>query len=218
MRTQSDKSTPTAPSPLKQNGHKGDGPSSAFSNRPQDTPASSWKRSSADTWRTEQNGFRVTIGDDGRVKSIDDKTSIASTVLAPDIVIMRAMGEDPHLAAKLKLVNSTRPMRFKMAALSKMRDKKRALRNIRPQLMTIWQDTSQSIQERKTTLFELWDECIEKDGGLLLRQSIIGFIQSKIPKHSPHAYTPREISKLNTIRTSKMRFEPYVPKAKSVSE
>jgi hypothetical protein len=81
-------------------------------------------------------------------------------------------------------------------------------------LQTLWRTTTDPAA-RKTALFELWDDCSEEgettlgEAGATARGVVLGWINAKLPKGSPAAFTDVEIAALDAKRTSKQHFAPY---------
>ena len=128
----------------------------------------------------------------------------------PDTAIIRLLGEDPFIAARLKFMKETREIRFKMATESKQHNKSNARFQAKQRLQAVWNDNTLSAKRRRSILFELWDESNESEGGIFIKDSIVGFINKTIPRHSRHAFTPEEIRLANRSRQSSMRFDPYL--------
>jgi hypothetical protein len=115
--------------------------------------------------------------------------------------IMRAGGQDPYLADKLRLADSTRPARQAMAARARAETSIAALRGLRPRLEALWARTELSARERRWLLFLLWDECDDTSHGSTARATIIGFIRRR------HIAYPRaELEEFNRRRSSRQEF------------
>ena len=130
-------------------------------------------------------------------------------------IVMRAAGEDPYLAEKLRIMDGTREERM---AVRRQYDRvvmRRALDDLPTYLDAVWRQTAWSPAVRRRILFALWDEAAEEGNALLVaggaeaRATIEGFIARTIPPGTRHAFTDREVAELNRIRTSRHTFAPY---------
>ena len=128
----------------------------------------------------------------------------------PDTFIMRQLGEDPFLAARLKFMKETRHIRFKMATDTRKNKRRNARFHAKRRLKQLWDNKTLSAQYRRAMLFELWDESNETPDGLFIKKSIVGFVNKELPKHSNHAFTFEEINRYNKTRQSTTRFAPYL--------
>ncbi len=127
-------------------------------------------------------------------------------------LLLKRLGFDPYWHEKMEKLDRTRIV---ARAEVRMRSKERHIVTLNERLTALWQRTNLSIADKKRTLFELWDECVEPDASpegrkvVALRATIDRFIRTHLPKGSPHAYTPQEIASLNRQRGGKAPFNPY---------
>ncbi len=102
------------------------------------------------------------------------------------------------------------------------------------ELEALWADARTPASERRTRLFERWDECEEGEGasevvqpstavelpdalrqqaGERARAAIEAFIRKRLPAGSGDAYGAEELAALDGRRKSKRRFDPYGTRA-----
>lgn len=171
----------------------------------------------------DNGGFSAVIGEDGSIDFVDRSLGGGAMPLlawlsfdATDVV-MRAAGEDPYLAEKLRIMEGTREERM---AVRRRHDRvvmRRALDDLPAYLDAVWRQTAWSPAIRRRILFALWDEAAEEGNALLVaggaeaRATIEGFIARTIPPRSRHAFSSRELAELNRIRASRRAFDPYPP-------
>jgi hypothetical protein len=171
--------------------------------------------------RTQKRpGFIAHVDDDGAVHFENRFPRDANDAL------MRMLGMDPYSYEKRRFAEETRPARQRMADAARVRWQAEALTHLPAMLERVWQNRSQSAAARRSTLFDLWDECLDADGdaeapgdptdaavtgAARARRVILDFIRSRLPAGSPDAYTPAEIDTLNRRRSSRERFSPYAP-------
>ena len=134
-------------------------------------------------------------------------------------LILRAKGEDPRAAVKRWFLRQTKELRDSMAE----RHRKRALwhtpSRVQGNAARTWTNASLSAAERRRQLFQLWDECEERQGetddrpeaaaGREARSQIIRFVRRRLPSGSPDGFTAAELEQLNAGRRSRERFQPY---------
>jgi hypothetical protein len=131
--------------------------------------------------------------------------------------IMRALGQDPYRAEKMKMLDATREQRLALAARADAERQRQALAGLPAMLRKIWGDAARPMKERRRLLFELWDECQETaegdvagtSAGARARQAIILFIRTAARPGTPDAYSTEELLALNRTRQSRQRFAPY---------
>lgn len=156
-----------------------------------------------------------------------------TAVLGPDGLVRFS---DPPLAPcrrkqcwirqKQRLLEKTRELRTRMASAYARRNIEDGLTRLNRQLLEIW-NSDRPPHTRRALIFALWDECEEDLGeaespdttsatdayrnraGQRARDRIIAFVQTKLPEHSPHRFTPEELHAMNAGRRSHQRFEPY---------
>jgi hypothetical protein len=169
-------------------------------------------------------GFVAHVGSDGRVRFSDghrsgglliDPTSGPGGRWSFDLTDMLFGGPDPHLAAKLAVLDSTRTHRLRMKANHETELMDRALGDLTHYLHAVWSHRVWSPTVRRRVLFELWDEAAERgnslmvDGGVRARVIISHFIAARLPPGSQDAYTAAELAQLNQGRASLAAFAPY---------
>ena len=131
--------------------------------------------------------------------------------------IMRAIGQDPYRAQRMKMLDDTREQRLTLAAQDRTARQGDALATLPATLRNIWNDGTRSVQERRRVIFQLWDECqepAEGEGesaaaGARARAVIVLFIRSQVGPRSGHAYPKEELAALNLTRQSRQPFDPY---------
>jgi hypothetical protein len=169
----------------------------------------------------DNGGFSAVIGEDGSIGFVEHSLGGGAMPLlawlsfdATDIV-MRAAGEDPYLAEKLRIMDGTREERM---AVRRRHDRvvmRRALDDLPAYLDAVWQESAWTPATRRRILFALWDEAAEEGNALLVaggaeaRATIERFIAETIPPGSRHAFTGGELAELNRIRSSRHAFAPY---------
>ncbi|MEJ7599771.1 MAG: hypothetical protein WKG01_17825 [Kofleriaceae bacterium] len=167
------------------------------------------------TYRTEKETFIATVGKDGKVK-LKDKPNIQldGFGLKFDVTdaFMRAYGDDPYAAAKLRYLDRTRDQRVEIGKQHTHEQLAQSEQYAQANVARLWAMTT-DLAARKQGLFELWDECEESgeaarmEGGAAARSYIIRFIGVKLVGRD--AYTAEELVRLNKGRRSKARFVPY---------
>jgi hypothetical protein len=124
--------------------------------------------------------------------------------------LMRARREDPRAREKQQILEGTREERFERAQETRPARTADALVAMSARLRVIWRDDSISVAERRSRLFQLWDECDEGSRtGVAARHLIIRFIRELAPAGSAQAYDAAELERLNRGRSSQERFAPY---------
>jgi len=133
--------------------------------------------------------------------------------------IMRAAGQDPYRAQRMKMLDETREQRLTLAARDRTARREAELAALPRELRNIWKDGARSAQERRQIIFQLWDECQEPTEGeaegsatgARARRQIVLFIRDHLAEGSIDAYPKEEIATLNLARQSRQRFDPYGP-------
>jgi hypothetical protein len=131
--------------------------------------------------------------------------------------IMRALGQDPYRAERMKMLDATREQRLAMAARDRAARQHEQLRALPAQLRTLWADQKRPAKERRQALFTLWDECEEAapgddrrgSAGETARAMIVAFIRDHVAEGSADGYGHAELVALNAARDSRQRFDPY---------
>jgi hypothetical protein len=132
--------------------------------------------------------------------------------------IMRAAGQDPYRAERMKMLDATREQRLALAARDRGERQQQQLVGLPASLRQIWNDVSRSARERRGLLFQLWDECQEAaegeeqsaSAGASARRMILAFIRTRARAGTADGYSPQELAALNRARQSRQRFEPYL--------
>ena len=131
--------------------------------------------------------------------------------------IMRAAGQDPYRAQRMKMLDETREQRLTLAARDRTARREAELVALPTELRNIWKDGARSAKERRQIIFQLWDECQEPAegeaegaaAGARARREIVLFIRERLAEGSPEAYPKEELATLNLARQSRQRFDPY---------
>jgi hypothetical protein len=131
--------------------------------------------------------------------------------------IMKAAGQDPYRAERMKMLDATREQRLALAAHERTARQHEELARLPGRLRAIWGDAARPAVERRRLLFALWDECEEAppgadrraSAGQTAREMIIAFIQSHVARDSADGYGRAELVALNGARESRQRFDPY---------
>jgi hypothetical protein len=113
----------------------------------------------------------------------------------------------PHHAEKMDFLEKT--ARFR-AELRTGHDQA-ALMRWQRQVQAIAGDRRVPASRRRQTLFQLWLECEESEGGTLGRQAVEAAIRQHLPTGRPEAYSADELRRLNGGRAGDQRFDPYPP-------
>jgi hypothetical protein len=169
-------------------------------------------------YRGRRPGFHFGIDADGTVH-FEDRPSIqlgafllVGLVGAFDVtdLVMRLHGDDPYAYDKALVLGLTRPMRDKMTDSDRQRRVRRALAALPRDLDALWARPDLPAPERRELLFRLWDELLEEDeAGTSGRNTIVDFIQRKLPAGSAEAFTGDEVVRYNSGRKSQAAFAPY---------
>lgn len=122
-------------------------------------------------------------------------------------------GRDVYASRKLKILDQTRDERFRNGQTYRAEQLDRSAELVQRNLEALWKTTVDP-EQRRATLFAMWDECDESEGpmgeaGQAARAMIIGWIRSHLPAGSTDAYTPQEIAGLDERRASRQHFLPY---------
>ncbi|HVK73366.1 MAG TPA: hypothetical protein VM734_08580 [Kofleriaceae bacterium] len=129
--------------------------------------------------------------------------------------IMKKGGIDPYQAEKLAWMDRTRDERAEMGRAHRARALDRTGATIQKHLVALWARTDLDIVAKRAALFELWDDCAEHgepavvEAGEVARKAVIGFIRSRVPAGSAHAYPDAELASFNRRRVSRAVFAPY---------
>jgi hypothetical protein len=131
--------------------------------------------------------------------------------------IMRAAGQDPYRAQRMKMLDETREQRMTLAVRDRTARREAELAALPTELRNIWKDGARSAKERRQLIFQLWDECQESAegeaegaaAGARARRGIVLFIREHLAEGSLEAYPKEELATLNLARQSRQRFDPY---------
>ncbi|HEY5933604.1 MAG TPA: hypothetical protein VIU61_03185 [Kofleriaceae bacterium] len=120
---------------------------------------------------------------------------------------------DPYASRKQKILDQTRDERVRIGTAYRADQLARSPELVRRNLVALWRTTTDPAQ-RRTALFEIWDECGEGTdaagvAGDRARIMVIGWIRKHLPQGARGAYTASELDTLNARRTSRQRFVPY---------
>ena len=135
----------------------------------------------------------------------------------PDLndTILRSLGQDPYRYEKQKQLDQTRDARVRMAQEACKKRLAQAIAQTPKRLRAIWQDPRLSPAQKRTSIFQMWDECAEEGdpqmlrASRMIRQAILGFIRKHLPQRSKFAYSDEELRRLNARRRSRAEFAPY---------
>lgn len=122
---------------------------------------------------------------------------------------MRAAGQDPHSAERLRFLEETEALRDRLTDAHAARERAAGLRRLQARVRRIWADRSQSAEHRRRAIFDLWDECSDDDVGRVARERIERFVREHLPEGSPDAYPQAELDQLSAERESAAEFAPY---------
>jgi|GEM_PF-6214009 hypothetical protein len=136
--------------------------------------------------------------------------------------LMRSVGEDPYAYNKRCFARATQKLRVKMRRADHHSKLDGALVQMAGQLKRLWNDPLLSKPKLRRLLFELWDECQDSSAPAAddlakkrlvvaerVRWMISCFIRRHLPAGSRHAYTNKELKRLNRHRSSVGQFVPY---------
>ncbi len=122
---------------------------------------------------------------------------------------MRAAGQDPHSAERLRFLEETEALRDRLTDEHAARERAAGLRRLRARVRRIWTNRSHTAEHRRRAIFDLWDECSDDDVGRVARESIERFVREHLPEGSPDAYPQGELEQLSAERESTATFAPY---------
>lgn len=174
----------------------------------------------------DETGFSAHVDGEGRV-TLEDKPGVRANLFISPLflaaygtfdatdILMRWLGEDPYRYQKMMFLERTFDERARMRARYARENMEWALRELPEYLARIWEYERWPAELRRRVLFALWDECAEDGndlvvaGGAEARALIEGFVRSNLAPGSRDAFEPEELARLNSLRTSRRRFEPY---------
>jgi hypothetical protein len=129
--------------------------------------------------------------------------------------IMRMNGEDPYAARKRAFLEKTFDERVQIGTAYRAEQLEKSGETMLAHLKKLWARDDIDAAEKRTLIFELWDECAETGGEQLVaggekaRAALLRFVNVHLPADSADAYTADELRELNARRQSKARFAPY---------
>jgi hypothetical protein len=147
--------------------------------------------------------------------------------------MMAIQGHDPHSIAKNAILEQTLDLRIRLAVAYTVQLLDQRLRELSPELLALWSDTSLPAARKRELLFERWDECDERfsvqpgdvpadavseiDGIRVetaerARRKIEAFVRRHAPKGTRNGYQKHELDTFNRRRVSHERFSPYTPR------
>jgi hypothetical protein len=168
--------------------------------------------------KSEHKTFRARFNPDGTVASLKDKPNIQREGFGASFDVtdglMRSKGIDPYSSYKLKVLDETREERAAIGQRYRSKVLAHSQQFMAQNVQQLWATTPDPAA-RKQGLFELWDDCAETGseelvaGAAAARTYLIGFIRTKLPPGSTHAFTADEIARFNKQRKSRAWFTPY---------
>lgn len=179
------------------------------------------------TYAAKDTHFRAKIAHDGelemesripppRISVLPDGSAQLELPIDANDVIYAALGEDPYLYEKMKFAAATRELRAQMADAACKERLSDSVLEIKARLDAVWRDKQRSLDDRRKTIFQLWDQCAE-DGSedvrrttVQVRASIVAYINEHLPAASRYAYSTADLHALNQTRRSSAVFAPYV--------
>ncbi|HEY0990449.1 MAG TPA: hypothetical protein VGD80_25525 [Kofleriaceae bacterium] len=182
---------------------------SEIAERNKQLAAEELKPSGRGTYTADAETFTARVDADGGVH-LEDKPG----KLDPQDRIMLAHGIDPYARDKLAMLDRTRDQRVAVGERRRSALLGRAGELMRENIDRLWAMTT-DVAERKTGLFELWDDCAETGSAELVaaasaaRLLVIGAIRAWL--RGRNAYTAAELAQLNARRRSSAVFAPYEP-------
>jgi hypothetical protein len=175
-------------------------------------------------------GWEAKVRDDGSITFKDKYISYLgirnfAVTFAFDItdIVMRAMGQDPYVAAKLEYMRKTRPWRMQLRKRWKAKIERQHLTKLGRRLLKMWKRKNLTYAKKRAILFKLWNEYLEPDGSesstkaQIGRKIIIKFIRKYLPKGSANAYTEKELDDIADERAGLNPFVPYIARKKTAS-
>jgi hypothetical protein len=175
--------------------------------RSKELAAEELKPSGRGTYTAEAETFTARVDADGGVH-LEDKPE----KLDPQDRIMLQHGIDPYARNKLAMLDRTRDQRVAVGERRRSAQLGRAGELMQNHIDRLWAMTA-DLAERKTGLFELWDDCAETGSAEVIaaasaaRMLVIGVIRARL--RGRDAYTAAELAQLNARRRSSAVFAPY---------
>ncbi len=172
-----------------------------------------------------RGGVAMHLEDDGTIRKFSDPPAELKAYIGDGVVgiqgkfdltdtIMKAVGQNPYRYEQHRLAEATREERLcKMIEAQRNREQS-ALFGLKERLSEVMMTPGFSDGEKRKTLFELWDECLDQDpttklGASAMRATIEAFVRERLPLHSGRGFAPAELALLNKKRASRAAFNPY---------
>jgi hypothetical protein len=158
--------------------------------------------------------FAVVIRPDGEV-DFDDEDALsydwttASGSFDLEGALMQSLGQDPFVAERIWFMEQTAVVREEREDRARADREARAIQRMSGRLAAIWQDTTDTPEQRRRELFDAWDGSAEDDRGHRARDAVLSFVRANLPAGSEDAFTDLELARLNATRESAERFAPY---------
>jgi hypothetical protein len=134
-------------------------------------------------------------------------------------LVMRARKMDPYSYDKGRVLELTGKMRLGMSDVERPRRLAAAVARLPAELEALWGRRDLSPAQRRETLFQLWDDLLEGPGpgtgaaeveaALRARGLLLQFVQRRLGRGTPDAFTPDELARFNARRRSRVVFDPY---------
>jgi len=129
------------------------------------------------------------------VPLVDDTVTVAGRFDLTD-AYMRWLGEDPYRHDKARFLAATFELRVRMVARYQAAQVRASLADLPARLEALWADPSSPPVERRHLLWSLWMEMSDLPEGVAARGIIESFIQRRLPRGSPDAFTDAELAQL----------------------
>lgn len=163
----------------------------------------------------EGHAFTATIGRDGTVAFSDAPGFRTNGVSTQDMRIecwdipQQVQSADPDADERNRFMEETEELRAGLEAAARRERMAMGLRRLGGRLLRIWQDESQSAEQRRRQIFELWEGVEDRGGDGGPREMIETFVRENLPMGTRHQYSADELRSLNAGRAAADRFEPY---------
>jgi hypothetical protein len=165
-------------------------------------------------------GFTAVVSPDGSIDFGEGRAGFwagADPVTGLVALVTFDVTSDPYVSQKLQVMESTREERWEMRRAHDVVVMQRALDDLPRYLDAVWMQRSWSAAARRQLLFALWDEAAEdgnellRAGGAEARRIIEAFVADRLPPGTRYAFRAEELARLNRVRQSRQRFDPYRP-------
>ncbi len=163
----------------------------------------------------EGHAFTAVIARDGSVTFSDAPGLQTNGVSTQDMrfdlgdALQRAQGADPYAHERNRFMEETEELRAGLEATAARERMVAGLRRLRGRLARIWENESQSAEQRRRLIFEQWTEVDEGGGDGGARGVIENFVRENLPMGSGQEYSADELRRLNAGRAAADRFDPY---------